>query len=66
MSSFVFEVDGLKCQGCVGRLSRTLTALDGVGEVSVELVSGGTSTVSVTSLRSDLREHLVTAGFKVH
>lgn len=44
-----FTVTGMTCGHCVAAVTEELTAVPGVTEVSVDLVPGGTSTVSVTS-----------------
>ncbi|MEZ5116863.1 MAG: heavy metal-associated domain-containing protein [Candidatus Nanopelagicales bacterium] len=45
----VLLVNGLGCGGCVRGLTTHLTAVDGVADVEVDLVSRGTSTVRVTT-----------------
>ena len=44
-----YQVDGMTCGSCVRHVSEEITALPGVEDVSVELVAGGTSTVTITS-----------------
>ncbi len=44
-----FAVTGLTCGHCASAVTEELKGLDGVSDVSVELVAGGTSTVSVTA-----------------
>ncbi|NLF04856.1 MAG: heavy-metal-associated domain-containing protein [Actinomycetales bacterium] len=44
-----YQVDGMTCGHCAQSVTEELTALDGVSDVQVELVGGGTSTVTVTS-----------------
>jgi copper chaperone CopZ len=44
-----FAVTGLTCGHCASAVTEELKGLDGVRDVSVELVAGGTSTVSVTA-----------------
>lgn len=44
-----FPVVGLTCAHCVGAVSAVLVEIDGVSEVSVTLVPGGTSTVTLAS-----------------
>lgn len=44
-----YTVSGMTCEHCVAAVTSSLSALDGVGEVSVELVPGGDSTVTVLS-----------------
>jgi copper chaperone CopZ len=50
-----FEVIGMTCGHCASAVTSELRALDGVTDVQVDLVAGGTSTVTVTS-RSPLEE----------
>lgn len=47
MSTQTFQVDGLTCGHCVGHVTTELTAVEGVQDVRVDLVAGGTSTVHV-------------------
>ena len=49
MSTQTFPVTGMTCGHCVGAVSSEVQEIAGVTDVSVELVAGGTSTVSVTS-----------------
>ena len=44
-----YEVSGMTCAHCVQAVTAEVAALDGVRDVSVGLVAGGTSTVTVTS-----------------
>jgi copper chaperone CopZ len=44
-----FAVTGMTCGHCVTAVTEELSALPGVTEVSVDLVAGGTSTVTLTS-----------------
>jgi len=44
-----FAVTGMTCGHCVASVTEELEELAGVQEVSVDLVAGGTSTVTVTS-----------------
>jgi copper chaperone len=44
-----FSVTGMTCGHCVSAVTEEISALDGVTGVTVELVAGGTSTVTVTS-----------------
>lgn len=49
MNTQTFSVTGLTCNHCVGAVSDELKELSGVTDVNVELVAGGTSTVTVAS-----------------
>lgn len=42
-------VSGLTCGHCAQAVTDELSALDGVRDVAVDLVAGGTSTVTVSS-----------------
>ncbi|WP_066583617.1 heavy-metal-associated domain-containing protein [Cellulomonas timonensis] len=62
-----FGVDGMTCGNCVKHVTTELTALPGVKDVAVELVTGGTSQVTVVSdapLSDDaIREAVDEAGY---
>ena len=47
MSTQQFDVVGLTCGHCASAVTEELTALDGVSDVTVDLVAGGTSAVIV-------------------
>jgi copper chaperone len=49
MTTTTVRVAGMTCAHCVNAVTRELTALDGVQQVSVELEAGGASSVTVTS-----------------
>lgn len=49
MSTSTYRVTGMTCGHCVSAVSEEIGALPGVTDVSVDLVKGGTSTVTVTS-----------------
>ena len=49
MSTKSFPVTGMTCGHCVQAVTSEFETLDGVSHVEVELVAGGTSTVTVTS-----------------
>jgi copper chaperone CopZ len=49
MTSVTYPVTGLTCGHCVQAVITELSALDGVNDVSVDLVVDGTSAVMVTS-----------------
>lgn len=62
-----FGVDGMTCGNCVQHVTDELTALPGVKNVTVDLVKGGTSQVTVVSddpLSDDaIREAVDEAGY---
>ncbi len=58
-----FDVTGMTCAHCVASVSEELRELDGVGDVKVELNSGGASVVTVTSDR-ELDRNEVQAAIK--
>lgn len=49
MSTTTVLVSGMTCGHCVKAVTDELSSLDGVREVRVELVAGGTSTVTIES-----------------
>jgi copper chaperone len=49
MTSAKYRVTGMTCEHCVRAVTEELARLDGVREVSVELVPEGSSAVTVTS-----------------
>lgn len=49
MSIQTFPVTGMTCGHCVGAVTSELSVLAGVTDVKIDLVSGGTSTLSVTA-----------------
>lgn len=46
-----FDILGMTCGHCVSAVTEELTALDGVADVHVTLVAGGTSRVAVGATR---------------
>ncbi|KQY55965.1 heavy metal transporter [Aeromicrobium sp. Root495] len=61
MSTSTWKVTGLTCAHCVGAVTEEVSALDGVQDVTVDLVAGGTSTVHVTSDTTLSREAVAAA-----
>ena len=49
MVSATYQVTGMSCEHCVQAVSEELTALAGVTGVTVDLVPGGRSEVTVSS-----------------
>lgn len=49
MTTSTFTVTGMTCGHCVAAVTDELSALPGVGEVTVDLVPGEASTVTVVS-----------------
>ena len=49
MTTQTYSVTGMTCGHCAGAVTSELKTLDGVSDVNVDLVAGGTSTVTVTS-----------------
>ncbi len=62
-----YTVSGMTCEHCVAAVTSSLSALDGVGGVSVELVPGGDSTVTIQSAHpldaQATREAIADAGY---
>jgi copper chaperone len=51
MSTQTFDVVGMTCGHCASAVTEELQALDGVSDVTVDLVAGGTSAVTVAADR---------------
>jgi len=49
MTIETYRVTGMTCEHCVSAVTDELTALPGVASVGVQLVAGGTSSVTVES-----------------
>ena len=49
MTTQTYSVTGMTCGHCEHAVASELKALDGVTDVAVDLVAGGTSSVTVTS-----------------
>jgi copper chaperone len=49
MTSATYEVTGMTCEHCARAVTSEVAGLDGVRSVTVELVPGGVSAVTVTS-----------------
>ncbi len=58
-----FQVDGMTCGHCAGHVTGELKAVDGVSDVVVDLVPGGTSTVTVEADR-ELTDAEITAALE--
>jgi copper chaperone len=52
MATTPYKVTGMSCQHCVNAVSSELSSLSGVSAVTVDLVPGGISLVTVTSTAS--------------
>lgn len=65
--SAVYGVEGMTCGHCAGNVTAALTALEGVKDVELDLVPGGTSTVTVTGTTAPtaVREAIEEAGYTV-
>jgi copper chaperone len=49
MTATAYQVTGMTCEHCARAVSAELRALDGVSDVTVELLPGGASAVTVRS-----------------
>jgi copper chaperone CopZ len=54
MTSTTYHVTGMTCEHCARAVTAELSALDGVSEVTVDLVPGGTSAVTVVTAAAPL------------
>jgi len=60
MTTTTYAVTGMTCEHCVHAVTEELSGLDGVSQVSVDLVPEGASTVTVTS-EAEVPEQAVAA-----
>jgi copper chaperone CopZ len=69
LSTTTYGVTGMTCQHCVTSVTEELSQLPGVTKVDVFLVSGGASTVQVTSEaeldRDDVQAAVEEAGYEL-
>jgi len=49
MTTTTYAVTGMSCEHCVNAVTGELSGLDGVSAVTVDLVPGGSSSVTVAS-----------------
>jgi copper chaperone CopZ len=49
MTTTTYPVTGMSCEHCVNAVTSELSGLDGVSAVTVDLVPGGSSSVTVAS-----------------
>jgi copper chaperone CopZ len=49
MTTSTYQITGMTCDHCASAVTEELKGLDGVTEVTIDLVPGGTSAVTVTS-----------------
>lgn len=61
VNTSTYPVTGMTCGHCASAVTTELQALPGVGDVQVDLVAGGTSTVKVTSENPLTREQVASA-----
>ncbi|WP_439692565.1 heavy-metal-associated domain-containing protein [Curtobacterium sp. SP.BCo] len=69
MNTELLLVEGMTCDHCVMSVTEELTEVDGVSDVTVQLVPGGRSEVTVTSAApvptGVLRDAVAEAGYEV-
>lgn len=61
MSVTTWAVTGMTCGHCANAVTSEISALAGVSHVDIEVVSGGTSTVTVTAESAPDAESLAAA-----
>lgn len=61
MTTQSYAVTGMTCEHCAHAVTSELQVLDGVGDVDVQLVAGGTSTVTVNSEQPLAEEQVAAA-----
>lgn len=49
MATIEYTVRGMTCGHCTAAVTEEVTAIPGVADVSIDLVEGGDSTVTITS-----------------
>ncbi|GIF09296.1 heavy-metal-associated domain-containing protein [Actinoplanes siamensis] len=49
----VYQVAGMTCGGCAGRVSRQLIEVPGVRDVSIDVATGGVTVTSAETLDDD-------------
>ncbi|MDT0119045.1 heavy-metal-associated domain-containing protein [Kocuria sp. PD6] len=68
-TSATYQVEGMTCGHCAGRVTEALTALEGVLDVQIDLVAGEASAVTVTSTtpvaEESVRAAVARAGYAV-
>lgn len=69
MTTTTYGVNGMTCGHCVSAVTAEITAIPGVQDVSIDLNSGGTSAVTVTSDKpladEDVRNAVDEAGYEL-
>ena len=61
MATATYRVTGMTCEHCAHSVTTELKSVSGVSDVSVDLVPGGASTVTVTSAAPLTDEAVVAA-----
>ncbi len=60
---YIFEVENLKCGGCINSLKSGLLSLDGVETVEVELGIGRVKVESKTNIENRIKSKLSEIGY---
>jgi copper chaperone len=60
---FGFEVENIKCNGCVRSIERVLGELPRVQRVAVDVAEGRVSVVAESDVRAPVREALARLGY---
>lgn len=61
MSTSTYGLTGLTCGHCVNAVTEEVSAIEGVSNVTVDLVTGGTSTLTLTADREVSKDALAAA-----
>ncbi len=61
MSTSTYGLTGLTCGHCVNAVTEEVSAIEGVSDVTVDLVTGGTSTLTLTADREVSKDALAAA-----
>ena len=69
MTTTTYTVEGMTCGHCVSSVTEEISKLPGVTDVSIDLVAGGSTPVTVTSAEpldeAAVREAVDEAGYEV-
>lgn len=66
MSTTTFTVDGMSCGGCVSKVTKELSRIDGVRDVAVDLAGGQVAVISdAPADLSTFRAAVESAGYTI-
>lgn len=59
----IFNVDNIKCGGCVNSIQRQLSTIDGVNAVTVDVAEGRVTVDAASELTDTVRQALARLGY---